>query len=63
MYIFLLGAEINVILEVPRNVDRVKAVWGDMVEEIKSETQVIIRDNVEDKMREIESNKAPQNRE
>lgn len=63
MYIFLLGAEINVILEVPRNVDRVKAVWDDMVEEIKSETQVMIRDNVEDKMREIESNKAPQNRE
>lgn len=57
MNLFLLGAEINVILEEPENTDKVKELLGDMMEEVKIETKEMIQNNVEDKMREMEENK------
>lgn len=54
MNLFLLGAEINVVLEEPENTDKVKELIGDMVEEVKSETREMIYTNVEEKMRELE---------
>lgn len=57
MYLFLLGAEINVILEEPKNSDKVKVILNDMVVEVKEEAKEMIYNHVEDRMREMEQNK------
>lgn len=57
MNLFLVGAEINVILEEPENTDKVKDILEDMVQEVKSEAKEMIHNNVEEKMREMEANK------
>lgn len=57
MYLFLLGAEINVVLEEPENTDKVKDILEDVMEEVKIEAKEIIHNHVEDRKREMEENK------
>ncbi len=57
MYLFLIGAEINVILEEPESSDKVKAAWEDVLDDLKTETQEMIWNNYEDKIGEIYSDK------
>lgn len=57
MNLFLVGAEINVILEEPKNTDKVRDIWEDMVEEVKSEAKEMIYSHVEERKREMEENK------
>lgn len=57
MNLFLVGAEINVVLEEPENTDKVKDIWEDVVEEVKTEAKEIIHTHVEERKREMEENK------
>lgn len=57
MYLFLLGAEINVVLEEPENTDKVKDILEDVVEEVKTEAKEMIHTHVEERKREMEENK------
>lgn len=57
MNLFLMGAEINVILAEPENTDKVKDLLNDMVVEVKEEAKEMIHHHVEDRKREMEQNK------
>lgn len=57
MNLFLVGAEINVILEEPETSDKVKIMIEDVVEEVKLEAKDMIREHVEERQREMEENR------